>query len=71
MNKKVLEVNNKHQEGAKLNLTIDIAPEDCFLMCKELFNNLKDHEQKELIGDYLKERVGEEIPNQNDDVEGE
>ncbi len=57
MAKKVLEVGNKHQEGARLNLTIDIAPEDCFLMCKELFSNLKEHEQKELIEEWTKVKV--------------
>jgi len=53
MTKKILEVNSKHQEGAKLNLTIDIAPGDCFVMCKELFNNLKDHEKKEMMVQYI------------------
>jgi hypothetical protein len=65
MTKKILEVENTHQEGAKLNLTIDIAPADCFLMCKELFFHLKEHEKKELIQEFLKGQTVE-VPDKDE-----
>jgi hypothetical protein len=43
-----IEVAPQHTEGAKINLTIDLAPEDCFIMCKQLFDKLKDDEKDEI-----------------------
>lgn len=50
-----LEASPQHQEGARINLNVDLAPGDCYMMCKQLFVRLKDHEKKEILDDYLRE----------------
>ena len=40
-----IEVASKEVEGAKINLTIDLAPEDCYIMCGQLFDKLKNHQK--------------------------
>jgi hypothetical protein len=52
---KVIEVGNKNSEGAKINLTIDLAPVDCYIMCKQLFDKLKSHEKAEIVEAFNKE----------------
>lgn len=52
----IIEVGPQHQEGAKINLTVDLAPGDCFIMCKQLFNRLKDYEKNEVVSEYMKEK---------------
>jgi len=47
-----IEVAPQHTEGAKINLTIDLAPEDCFIMCKQLFDKLKDDEKDEITKEH-------------------
>ncbi len=47
-----IEVGNKQAEGAKINLTIDLAPGDCYVMCKQLFEKLKEREKAEIIEAY-------------------
>ena len=51
-----IEVSPQHSEGAKINLTIDLAPGDCFIMCKQLFEKLKDYEKAEIISAHNKEQ---------------
>jgi len=52
----VLEASPQYQEGARINLSVDLAPGDCYMMCKELFSKLKDHEKQIMIDDYLKSK---------------
>lgn len=52
----VLEASPQHQEGARINLSVDLAPGDCYMMCKELFSKLKAHEKQTMIDDYLKSK---------------
>ena len=49
----IIEVGPQHQEGAKINLTVDLAPGDCFIMCRQLFERLKDYEKEEIVNKYL------------------
>jgi hypothetical protein len=35
--------------GAKINLIVDLTPEDCFTMCLQLFQRLSDEEKEEII----------------------
>ena len=51
--KSVLGAGPQPKEGARINLNIDLVPEDCYMMCKQLFILLKRHEKKEIIDDYL------------------
>lgn len=51
-----LQAGPQHQEGARINLTVDLSPGDCFTMCKELFGRLKDHEKKGIMDEYLKSK---------------
>jgi len=48
----IIEVGSKHSEGAKINLTIDLAPADCYVMCKQLFEKLNKDEKIEIIKAY-------------------
>jgi len=52
----IVEVASQSDAGAKINLTVDLAPEDCFIMCAQLFERLTDDEKKKIIGNYIKER---------------
>lgn len=47
---------SSQRDGARINLNVDLSPEDCFLMCKQLFMRLKDEEQKEIMDEYLKSK---------------
>jgi len=58
---KVIEVENKQSEGAKINLTIDLAPEDCYVMCKQLFDKLKIKEKDEIVNSYFEAK---KVPRQ-------
>jgi len=55
MNSGIIEVGPQHQEGAKINLSIDLGAGDCFVMCRQLFSRLKDYEKKEIVDEYMKD----------------
>lgn len=42
--------------GAKINLTIDLAPPDCYVMCKQLFSRLEEVEKRDIVDEYLKSK---------------
>jgi len=52
MSKKFFET-TLETSGAKFNLTIDVSPTDCLIMCNELFNNLSSDDQSTIINTYL------------------
>jgi len=52
MSNDVIEVGGAHTDGAKINLTIDLAPEDCYVMCEQLFDKLKDNEKMSIVEGY-------------------
>ena len=50
----VIEVDGSEaRPSAKINLTVDLAYEDCYTMCLELFNNLNSKEQKNIVDNYF------------------
>lgn len=44
------------EAGAKINLTITLAPPDCYVMCKQLFQRLEDVEKKDIVDEYLRSK---------------
>ena len=56
MSEKIIEVSPQHQEGARINLNIDLSPGDCLIMCQQLFERLKEYEKKDIIDSYLKSK---------------
>jgi len=65
----VVEVdNNKENPSAKINLTVDLAYEDCYKMCLELFANLNSSEQKAIVDEYFikqQEKLDKKKENKN------
>lgn len=56
-NKKVFEVNGEDGfKGAKFNLTVDVSPDDCEIMCKQLFDKLSDNIKMEMIETYFESK---------------
>ncbi len=55
MSDNIIEVQNETEAGAKINLSITLSPEDCFTMCKELFERLSLKEKDVIILKYLNE----------------
>lgn len=57
MDKKIIEVNEDEAfKGAKINLTVDISPEDCEVMCKQMFEKLNDIIKMQMIETYFESK---------------
>lgn len=46
-----VEASPQQKNGARLNLNVDVSPNDCYLMCKQLFMGLEKKQQQQMILD--------------------
>jgi hypothetical protein len=49
MGNNIISGGGENSAGAKINLIVDLTPEDCFTMCLQLFQRLSDEEKEEII----------------------
>jgi len=49
MSNSIISGKEDNSAGAKINLIVDLSPEDCFTMCLQLFQRLSNEEREEII----------------------